>query len=202
MRNLQLNCAAHLVCVIALTAACGAVRAQGGRGSSPPPQPRQQDLGLREHQVGELERAPVKKRDPKDVMAEVNDDLTRLGALHEGITAALAATNQPLDNKSFVDRATEIKTRSTQLRTDLALPLDEKAPKHDVLKGVDNATLQPVLSVLDKLLDSFLHNPVFTDTGAIDLQLAAKARQDLEDIIVVSEKVRKTAEKLGKSKTP
>lgn len=64
---------------------------------------------------------------------------------------------------------------------------------------MNSATLQPSLSVLNGLLDSFLHNPVFTDTGAVDLQLAAKARQDLEDIIVVSEKVRKTAEKLNKS---
>jgi hypothetical protein len=60
----------------------------------------------------------------------------------------------------------------------------------------------PPGSVLDKPLHSFLHNSVFTDTGAVDLQLAAKARKDLDDIIVVSEKVRKTAEKLSKSKNP
>ncbi|HEX3281851.1 MAG TPA: hypothetical protein VHR36_11530 [Pyrinomonadaceae bacterium] len=163
--------------------------------------PGQPDLGMREHQMGQLERDTTKKREPKDVMAEVNDDLARLGVLREGISAALKANNF-LDYKNFMDNAVEIKLRSTRLRTDLALPLDEKAPKHDPLKGVDNTTLAPVLSVFDKLLDSFLHNPVFTDTGAVDLQLAAKARQDLEDIIVVSDKVRKTAEKLSKSKNP
>ena len=157
---------------------------------------------MREHQMSSLERGTVKKREPKDVMAEVNEDLTRLNALHETITTALTATNQPLDHKSFVNSAIEVKTRSTRLKTDLALPLDEKAQKRDLLKGIDNTELQPVLSVLNKLLDSFLHNPVFSDTGAVDMQLAAKARQDLEDIILVSEKVRKTAEKLSKSKNP
>src|SRR6266404_508707 len=148
MNKHQLTFAVHSACVIALTGAMTPVRAQ-----RPPPQPPQQDLGMREHQMGELERAPAKKRDAKDVMAEVNDDLVRLGVLHEGITSALAASNQPLDAKTFVERAIEIKLRGTRLRTDLALPVDEKAQKHDVLKGIDNATLQPVLSVLDKLLD-------------------------------------------------
>ena len=197
MKKLQLTVAVQFACVIALAAALNPVHAQ-----SPPPQPPQQDLGMREHQIGELERAPAKKRDAKDVMAEVNDDFIHLGNLHEGITSTLAASNQPLDAKTFVDRAVEIKVRCTRLRTDLALPANEKAEKRDLLKGIDNTTLQPVLSVLNKLLDSFLHNPVFTDTGAVDLQLAAKARQDLDDIIVVSEKARKTAEKLSKSKNP
>ncbi len=167
------------------------VRAQAVRG--------QQDLGLREHQMSELERAPAKKREAKDVMAEVNEDLRRLGVLHEGITASLAATNQPLNPQAFMDSSTEIKTRALQLRTDLALPFDEKATHPDPLKGMDSKTLQPMVAVLDKLLESFLHNPVFTDQGAVDMQLAAKARLDLEDIITVSEKVRKTAEKLSKS---
>lgn len=194
MRTFQLTLAARSILVTVVIAFAGALSptsAQAIRG--------QQDLGLREHQMGELERAPAKKREAKDVMAEVNDDMARLGVLHEGITSALAASNQALDAKAFLDKAVEIKLRGTRLRTDLALPIDEKAQKHDVLKGIDNATLQPVVAVLDKLLDSFLHNPVFTDTGAVDMQLAAKARQDLDDIIVVSEKVRKTAEKLSKN---
>ena len=197
MNRFQLTLATQLILTLSLILVEGAVnpaRAQAIKG--------QQDLGLREHQMGELERAPAKKREAKDVLAEVNDDMARLAALHEVMTAALAASTQPLDAKVFVDRAVEIKMRSTRLRTDLALPVDDKAPKRDVLKGIDNTTLQPVVSVLDKLLVSFLHNPVFTDTGAVDLQLAAKARQDLEDIIVVSEKVRKSAEKLSKSKNP
>lgn len=197
MNRFQLTFAPRSFFIAGLIACAGAVSPALAQAI-----PGQPDLGMREHQVGQLERDTTKKREAKDVMAEVNDDMARLAALHEVMTAALAASNQALDSKAFVDRAVEIKMRSTRLRTDLALPLDEKAQKRDVLKGVDNTTLQPVVSVLDKLLDSFLHNPVFTDTGAVDLQLAAKARQDLEDIIVVSEKVRKTAEKLSKTKNP
>jgi len=197
MNRFQLTLAARSLLVASFIILAGAVSPALAQAI-----PGQPDLGMREHQMGQLERDSTKKREAKDVLAEVNDDMARLAALHEVMTAALAASTQPLDAKVFVDRAVEIKVRSTRLRTDLALPVDDKAPKRDVLKGIDNTTLQPVVSVLDKLLDSFLHNPVFTDTGAVDLQLAAKARQDLEDIIVVSEKVRKSAEKLSKSKNP
>jgi hypothetical protein len=55
------------------------------------------------------------------------------------------------------------------------------------------------LLALNKLLDGFLHNPIFSDAGEIDLQLAAKARRDLEDITVLSEKLRKNADKRSKT---
>ena len=143
--------------------------------------------------------ATAKNRAAKDVLAEVNEDMGRLNALNEIIGAALAA-NTPLDYIGFSERAAEIKARSIRLKTNLSLPADEKAEKHDVLKGVDMTSLPPSLSVLNKLVTSFTHNPIFSDTGGLDVQLAVKARQDLDDIIIVSEKVRKTAEKLKKAK--
>ena len=148
----------------------------------------------------ELEAEKSKKRDPKETLAEVNEDLIRLNALNEIFGATLAATDTPLDYIAFSERAGEVKARSVRLRTNLALPMDEKAEKHDVLKGIDSSTLPPMLTVLNKLLTSFTHNPIFSDTGGLDMQLASKARQDLEDIIVVSEKVRKTSDKLRKTK--
>jgi hypothetical protein len=51
------------------------------------------------------------------------------------------------------------------------------------------------LSALNKLLDGFLRNPIFSDSGPLDMRLAARARRDLEDIVVLSEKLRKNAEK-------
>ena len=148
----------------------------------------------------ELEAEKAKKRDPKETLAEVNEDLIRLNALNEIFGATLTATNTPIDYIGTTERAGEVKARSTRLKTNLALPLDEKAEKHDLLKGVDMTTLPPILTVLNKLLTSFTHNPIFSDTGGLDMQLASKARQDLDDIIVVSEKVRKTSEKLAKAK--
>ena len=170
----------------AFVCACaGSLRAQ-----TPP-----QDLTLREHQMGELERSTTRKREPKEILAEVNEDLTRLKVLNEGISANATAADQQLNVKSIVENVTEIKKRSTRLSIDLALPAEEKETKR---KDAENDALQPALASLNKLLDSFLNNPIFCDAGAIDLQLAAKARGDLNDIIVLSDKVRKNADKWSK----
>jgi hypothetical protein len=174
--------AAAFVC-----AGAGSLRAQ----TTAPPQ----DLTLREHQMSEIERSTTRKREPKEILAEVNEDLTRLKVLNEGISANATAADQQLNVKSIVENVTEIKKRSTRLSIDLALPPEEKGTKR---KDVENDALQPALASLNKLLDSFLNNPIFSDAGAIDLQLAAKARGDLNDIIVLSDKLRKNADKWSK----
>lgn len=155
------------------------------------------DLTIREHQMSALEREKTRKREPKDVLAEVNEDLTRLRVLNDGINANATANDQQLNYKSIVENLSEIKKRSTRLSTDLALPPEEKETKR-IGKDAENGALQPALTALNKLLDSFLNNPIFSDAGAVDLQLAAKARNDLDDIIVLSDKLRKNADKLSK----
>ena len=161
--------------------------------------PRQIKSGERENSARENEAmAPTRKRNPQEVMAEVNEDLLHLRTLNDGISTHAAATNQTLNYKSIVENVTEIKKRSTRLKTDLALPQDEKNKSAD-FKDAEKGELQPHLAALNKLLHSFLHNPIFSDAGDIDMQLAARARRDLEDIIVLSEKLRKNADKRSKT---
>lgn len=153
----------------------------------------------RETSAREREREqPTAKRDPKQALAEVNEDLLQLRTLNEGISTQAAASNQSLNYKSIVDNSTEIKKRSNRLKTNLALPQDDKDKGTD-FKDAEKGELQPALTTLNKLIDSFLHNPIFSDAGGIDMQLAARARRDLEDIIVLSEKVRKNADKRSKA---
>jgi hypothetical protein len=161
--------------------------------------PQQIRMGERENSARENEAmAPTRKRDPNEVMAEVNEDLLKLKELNDGISTHAASTNQSLNYKSIVDNVTEIKKRSTRLKTDLALPQDEKNKSAD-FKDAEKGELQPGLAALNKMLDSFLHNPIFSDAGGIDMQLAAKARRDLEDIIALSDKLRKNADKRSKT---
>jgi hypothetical protein len=151
-----------------------------------------------------LEREKTRKREPTELLAEVNEDMGRLKTLNQEISAQAAATDQELNYKSIVDNLTEINKRSKRLGSDLALPPAEKEEKRNVDKDVGKDALQPALLELNKLLDSFLNNSIFTDTGAVDLHLAAKARADLDDIIALSERLRKSADKRskGSGKTP
>lgn len=142
----------------------------------------------------------TRKRDPNEVMAEVNEDLRQLNELN-GAIAMHTTSSQTLNYDSILGSALEIRKRSIRLRTDLALPKAETKEKVPDFKEAEQGELQVALSQLNQLLDSFLHNPIFSDTGDIDLELAARARRDLDSIVVLSEKVRKNAEKRSKTGT-
>jgi hypothetical protein len=47
-------------------------------------------------------------------------------------------------------------------------------------------------------VNSFVWNPVFQRPGVIDLELSSKASHDLEQIIRLSERIRRGAADLGK----
>ena len=161
-------------------------------------QTRVQDLSKREAQIYANEREATRPRDPKEVLVEVNEDLKRLSELNEGI-AANKANDASINYKQLVDSSVEIKKRATRLKSSLALPAEEGEEKSAGFKDAEKSELQPVLSTLHSLIDGFLRNPIFSDSGAIDMRLAAKARRDLEDIILLSDKLRKNAEKRAKS---
>lgn len=159
--------------------------------------PRQIKLSERENSARENQTST--SRDPRKVLAEVNEDLRQLKALSGGISTQATVTDQALNYHSIVENVTEIRNRCRRLSTDLALPHDEKKDKGEDFKDAEKGELQPALAALNKLLESFLHNPIFSDAGAIDIQLAAKARRDLDDIIELSEKLRKNADKRSKT---
>jgi hypothetical protein len=190
-----------LITLIVVAACFGitssAAHAQQSQPVTPPPQ----NLDMREQQIRALEIEKEKaKRDPQAILTEINEDLHRLQALNDEMAQATAAPQQ-LNYKYVLDSTAEIKKRALRLKTDLALPQGGKEEKRTDLKETDNGQLQPGLTMLNKLLDGFLHNPIFSnaDTGALDPHLTAQAKRDLEDIITLSEKMRKTADKLNKS---
>ncbi|HBB86728.1 MAG TPA: hypothetical protein DC047_03825 [Blastocatellia bacterium] len=196
MKNHPAQFGASAFVLLALAATTGTtVNAQGANQNAPPAQ---QQVTMRESELSTRPESAAPKRDPQEIMAEVNDDLHQLQTLTGSISTHAAATDQPLNYQSILADVTEIKKRSVRLRTDLALPQGGKDEKRDSFKDAEKGELQPALAALNKLLDSFLHNPIFSDAGAVDVQLAGKARRDLEDIVVLSDKVRKNAEKRSK----
>jgi hypothetical protein len=148
--------------------------------------------------VLELEREHARTRDPNTILNEINEDLHRLQALHDELAQA-AAVNQQLNYKDILAATAEIKKRALRLKIDLALPAGVKAEKGNANREADNEQLQPGLAALNKLLDGFLHNAIFSDSGPPDPHLAAQAKRDLDDIITRSEKLYKMADKVNKA---
>ena len=178
----------------ALLAAGVEARAQGVRGAATT-----RDLSSSERDLSALERESAPKREAKTVLAEINEDFARLRTIDEGFRQAKAPA-APLDYKTISLTSAEVKKRATRLRSNLSgLPKpekEEKRQKQDV--PLDDAQMKALLSSFGELMSGFLNNPIFSDMGTLDSQLALKARRDLDGLIEMSEVVRKGAEKLGK----
>ena len=155
------------------------------------------DTSATERTMSSLENDSRKaKRDPQTIMSEVNEDFDRLRAINDEIKTSMAAPQ--LDYKKISDNALEIKKRGTRLRTNLtALPKSDKTEKP--VAPANEAEVRGLLASTHDLLTAFLSNPVFSDMGSLDNQLALKARRDLENVISISDAIKSGADKLGKN---
>ena len=142
----------------------------------------------------EVERA---RRDPQVIMAEVNEDFGRLNAIDEQLKLVIKSPT-PADNKKIADSSAEIKRRATRLKANLIFLFTTKEEKRPKNSDPDDE-LNPQLKAMDSVLESFLKNPIFKDVGEIDPQLANRARNDLEDMIKLSDKLKKAAEKCART---
>ena len=182
--------------IVLLSFSLSSARAQG---SLPPSMSeRERNLRDREMQVTLMEKgakAPA-KREPQLLLKEINEDFARLQVVNNEIKLK-ASANAVLDFKYVSDAAAEIKKRSSRLRTNLVFPESVRADKRE--KTPPDEGLKFQLETLDRLIRSFVTNPVFTDAKVINAELAAKARGDLEEIIDLSDIVKKHAAKLNKA---
>lgn len=158
------------------------------------------DTSGTERTLGALEAESSRaKRDASTIMAEINEDFERFRIINEGFKTA-SSSNAPLNFKSLSDNALEIKKRGNRLKGNLAaLPKpekDEKPAKEPT--PADEAQMRSFLATVNAVMTSFLTNPVFSDMGTIDNQLAAKARRDLDNLIVMSDVLKNGAEKVSK----
>jgi hypothetical protein len=186
----------RLVARVVVSLAVLGAGANYAQAQSPPPQ---RDMSNAERNVRSMEIGASSPRDAKTVLGEVNEDFARIHVLNDEIKTA-SSSSVPLNYKSLSDTSIELKKRATRLRLNLTgLPKkegDEKPRKESV--PLDEPQMKALLSTLNNVTSSFLTNPVFSDMGTLDNQLALKARRDLENLIELNEVVKKGAEKLGK----
>lgn len=112
-----------------------------------------------------------------------------------------------LDLEFVAKSASEIRKYAERLKTNLVLPEAEKGPRRSKVEvGSGSEELRSSLSALGELVADFASNPIFKGRNAVDVvdvQLSAKARRDLEEIIELSSQVKKSSERLkGAARAP
>lgn len=158
---------------------------------------RQQDMSRREYQLrnfGTQPNSPKDDRQLKAMMAQTEEDFTRILTIHNEIARALAS-KKDLDYHFVSEATAEIKKRASRVQSTLALhPTAEDAP----IKVHPETEMKDSLIKLCKDIRSFVTNPMIENPNTVDAVQLVRARHDLESLIQLSSLIKKDADKLSK----
>jgi hypothetical protein len=132
------------------------------------------------------------------VLKQIREDFKNIQAVNNTMMANAWARKE-LDYGYISDSISQIKSKATRLRSNLALPKakdgDEKDGDEKQLNvapaGVKE--FRAALLLLDKSIMSFVTNPLFQNANVVEVKLAAKASHDLKVIIELSGNLQKSA---------
>lgn len=109
-------------------------------------------------------------------------------------------SEKPFDYKFIAGETEEINKRASRLKSHLLrqVPEGEKKEERKEVEIAD-AQMKDALVTMVKRIDSFTENPVFKVPDVVDIQQTAKADRDLRHVILLSDAIRRTAERLSKA---
>jgi len=159
---------------------------------------RRAEIESRQRALWTLEKEARKNRSKAPTPAANNPAFLQFKEDFEGMQLAnyaladLVVKAEPFDYRQIVKQASEVKKRAARLRTTLVLPEAEKQEKRD-----EKLVLKDAVTKLGSLVQQFISNPMFQELTVLDAKDTVKARRDLDEIITLSEHIRKTAEASG-----
>ena len=154
----------------------------------------ERDLAEREwllRTIGKFKKKDLEVGPATINMRQVKRDFEGMQLANNDILVALAS-NRPLDPKQISADTSRIRRFATALKNQLSLPAPEEN-KTTKEQSVFEGPLRATLLHLDALIASFVSNPIFKTSGhVVDAQDSVKARRDLDNIINLSDRIRKT----------
>jgi hypothetical protein len=188
------------VLIIFVTSAvevCG----QGGRSSGA--SMRDQARAIQREELDRMLIASLPKTEANsnraEVMKQVRADFKDLQELNNKMMAT-AWEREALDYSFLSDMVSRIKEKANRLKTNLNLPALSENEKAATAKTISNTgEYRAALLVLDETIMRFVNNPLFRTPNTIEIDLATKARRDLEAVIFLASDLKKTASRLSKT---
>ena len=135
----------------------------------------------------------------RNLFPQINDDFQRIQVIHNEIVRMLQP-DKSLDYDRLADLTDDMKKRSSRLRENLSLPDPEKTeekPTHS--EAIDESHMKKNIVALHDLIVSFVANPIFKNLGVVDANVIDAAADNLENIIDISDEIKREAKLLGKS---
>jgi hypothetical protein len=171
-----------------------------------------QGRGVNAERARAIERAEMDRlllwAIPKDKESEatrlsrfkrIKDDFRDLQSLNNKMMAD-AWLQDTLDYPAIAEMVSKIRSKANDLKDGLSLPEFEKPQTALKMPAVTTVRhFREELLLLDKTIMRFVNNPVFQANNAVDVNLAKKASEDLEQVISLTVDLKQNAQKLRKT---
>ena len=134
----------------------------------------------------------------RNLFPQINEDFQRIQVIHNEMVRMLQP-DKGLNYDRLMDLTGDMKKRGERLRENLSLPEPEKTgaqPTH--AETIDDAHLKKTIADLHDVVVSFVANPIFKNLGVVDAKVVDAATKDLNNIIDLSDEIKKEAKSLTK----
>jgi len=135
----------------------------------------------------------------RNLFPQINEDFQRIQVIHNEIVRLLQS-DKGLNYDRLAALTDDMKKRSARLRENLALPEREKTDTQAAhSETIDESHVKKTIVALHDLVVEFVANPIFKNLGVVDAKVIDDARENLDNIIDVSDEIKREAKMLGKS---
>ncbi len=141
--------------------------------------------------------AAAAREQRRSLFPQINDDFQRVQVIHNELVRMLKS-DKSLDYDRLADLTGEMKKRGARLRENLALPQAETSAPAKRGETIDNDQVRTDIVALHDLVVSFIGSPLFKNLGVVDAKVINQATNDLDQIIDLSEQIKRAAKLLDK----
>ena len=140
-------------------------------------------------------RAATERR--RSLFPQINEDFQRIQVIHNEMVRMLQP-DKGLNYDRLMDLTSDMKKRSARLRENLALPQPEKSDAQAThAETIDEAHIKKTIADLHDVVVSFVANPIFKNLGVVDAKEVDAATKDLDNIIDLSDEIKKDTKTLA-----
>jgi len=136
----------------------------------------------------------------RNLFPQINEDFQRIQVIHNEIVRMLQP-DKGLNLDRLMDLTGDMKKRGARLRENLALPEPNKTEaERTQVEVIDEAHLKKSIANLHDVVVSFVANPIFKNLGVVDAKIVDTATKDLDNLINLSDEIKKEAKTLDHQK--
>ena len=145
-------------------------------------------------------RARATNERRRSLFPQINEDFQRIQIIHNEIVR-MVQPGKNLDYNRLAELTDDMKKRGARLRENLALsePDKDEAKPDPHPEAIDESHLKNNIVTLHDLVVSFVANPIFKNLKVVDAKVIDDATESLNNIIDISDELKREAKLLGKT---